>query len=75
MFPFSAYQGAPTAKKENMASANKHMNKRILPQERKATQPESECERDSDDDEVVPKKVLWKANATGRVQNKAIDVL
>lgn len=43
------------------------MNKRILLQKRKATPPESEGESDSDDDELVPKKLLRKANA--RVQD------
>lgn len=67
-------EGAPTAKekKNKKASAKKHMTKRILSQKRKATLPESEDERDSDDDdELVPKKLLRLAkNRVGELEAK-----
>lgn len=51
------------------------MNKRILLQKRKATQPESEGESDSDDDdEVVPKKLLRKANARVRELEEKLKI-
>ncbi|XP_077552504.1 uncharacterized protein LOC144166943 [Haemaphysalis longicornis] len=65
--------GCPNSKIEKKKeSAKKHITKRILSQKRKATLPESEDERDSDDDdELVPKKLLrWAKNRVSELEAK-----